>query len=196
MDRSGTTGVDRSRLEDAVLVARARDGDGEAFEALVRRHYRAAWVVALAVTGSRADAEDVCQDAWVRALEKLDTLRQPGLFAHWLLQVVRNTARNRRVYQKRRAGTLLEESTAVAQPDPRHGPEALELGGRLEQALGLLSETQREVVLLHDLEGWDHRAIAQALGLSETNSRQHLFQARKRMRASLADEGPGGDHHG
>lgn len=178
-------------VDDATLVARARAGDSAAFEELVRRHYRAAWVVALAVTGSRVDAEDVCQDAWVRALEKLDSLRQPELFAHWLLQVVRNTAHNRRVYEKRRAAAPFDDSAVAAQADPRHDPEALVLGARLEDALAQLNETQREVVLLHDLEGWEHRAIAQALGLSETNSRQHLFQARKRLRARLDEEYPG-----
>lgn len=178
-------------MDDAALVARARAGDSEAFEALVRRHYRAAWAVALAVTGSRADAEDVCQDAWVRALEKLDSVRQPELFAHWLLQVVRNTAHNRRVYQKRRAATQLDDLPASAQADPRHDPDARDLGKHLEDALAQLNETQREVVLLHDLEGWEHREIAQALGLTETNSRQNLFQARKRLRARLGGEKPG-----
>ncbi len=175
-------------MDDAALVARARAGDSEAFESLVRRHYRAAWAVALAVTGSRADAEDVCQDAWVRALAKLDSLREPELFARWLLQVVRNTAHNRRVYMKRRATTQLDDLPAAAQADPRYDPETLDLGARLEDALAQLTETQREVVLLHDLEGWEHRAIALALGLTETNSRQHLFQARKRLRARLDDE--------
>ena len=63
-------------MDDAALVARVREGDAAACEELVRRHYGAAFAVALAVAGSRSDAEDVCQDAWVWALEKLDSLRE------------------------------------------------------------------------------------------------------------------------
>ena len=84
----------RPTPDDAVLVARARRGEPAAFEALVRRHYRAAFAVALAVLGNRMDAEDVCQDAFVVAAERLDECRQPEKFAAWLLQVVRNRARN------------------------------------------------------------------------------------------------------
>src|SRR5689334_11779852 len=79
---------------DATLVARSRDGDGGAFETLVRRHYRAAYSVALAQTTNSADAEDVCHDAFVRAAERLSECRQPDRFAQWLCAIVRNHARN------------------------------------------------------------------------------------------------------
>lgn len=176
-------------VSDADLVARARAGDRAAFEALVRRHYRAAFAVALAVAGSRPEAEDVCQDAWVRALERLDSLRQAERFLPWLLQVVRNTAHNRREYRRLRRATSLDEPAAAEVADPRQDPARTVLAARLEAALAGLTGAQREIVLLHDLEGWDHRAIAAALGLTETNSRQHLFQARRRLRQLLAGEG-------
>lgn len=63
---------------DRELVFRAREGDAAGFDALVRRHYRATLAVALAILSRRDDAEDVCQDSWIRALEKLDECRQPG----------------------------------------------------------------------------------------------------------------------
>ncbi len=190
-------------MDDAALVARVREGDAAACEELVRRHYGAAFAVALAVAGSRSDAEDVCQDAWVRALEKLDSLRDPARFAPWLLLVVRNTAHNRRLHRQRRAALPLD-TEAIDPADPGQDPSRAILAVELEAALALLTATQREVVLLHDLEGWDHRAIAEALGLSETNSRQHLFQARRRLRRQLdggadaagpdRDAGQGGEH--
>lgn len=186
MDRSPPAG-----LEDAALVARAHAGDGDAFEELVRRHYRAAFVVALAVAGSRADAEDVCQDAWVRALERLDGLRHAERFLPWLLQVVRNVAHNRREHGRLRRAAPLDSPAAAAVADARQDPAQVVLAARLEAALAVLGQTQREIVLLHDLEGWDHRAIAAALGLTETNSRQHLFQARRRLRQALAGDGDG-----
>ncbi|MCH7729611.1 MAG: sigma-70 family RNA polymerase sigma factor, partial [Planctomycetes bacterium] len=75
---------------DATYVARARRGDASAFEALVRRHYRVAYAVALALLSNNMDAEDVCQDAFLKALERLDDCREPDKFASWLLRIVRN----------------------------------------------------------------------------------------------------------
>lgn len=167
------------------LIARARRGDAAAFDALVRRHYRATFAVALAVVHRRADAEDVCQDAWVRALERLDELRDLDRFLPWLLQIVRNRARNFLDYQRLRAGPSLEANEAQESADPRQNLERERLRVRLEDALRELVEIQRLVVLMHDLDGWEHRAIAGALAISEVMSRQHLFQARRRLRERL-----------
>jgi RNA polymerase sigma-70 factor (ECF subfamily) len=174
--------------DDAILVARARRGDREAFEALVRRHFGAAFATALAVLGNRMDAEDVCQDAYLRALERLDQLRRPERFAAWLLQIVRNSARNYHSYRRVRAAVSLEEVSAASEDDPSLTAERAELAGRLETALSELSGIQREVVLLHDMEGWKHREIAEALEISEGMSRQHLFNARRVLRRRLGME--------
>src|SRR5436305_12930590 len=95
-DDTGSTVAAPGPVEptDAQLVARTCAGDATAFDALVRRHYRAAFSVALAQTGNRADAEDVCHDAFVRAAERLEDCRQPERFVHWLCTIVRNHARN------------------------------------------------------------------------------------------------------
>jgi RNA polymerase sigma-70 factor (ECF subfamily) len=170
----------------AVLVGRARAGDAAAFEALVRAHLRAAFAVALAVLGNAADAEDVAQDAFVAAFEQLDTCRNPDRFAGWLVQIVRNRALN--ALQSRRTAGAAAEQMARAVDPAGHGPERLLLRDRLVSALSLVTPAQREVVLLHDLDGWTHPEISQALGISEVMSRQHLFQARKVMRAHLGEE--------
>ena len=172
-------------LPDRLQVERARRGDAAAFGALVRRHYRAAYAVALAVLGNPMDAEDVCQDAFLRALERLDSLRKPERFSAWLLQIVRNQARNFRSYRRLRSARPLDESSAAADEDPAREAERQELRRELESALSGLSEIEREVVLLHDLEGWKHREIAEALGLSEGMSRQHLMGARRLLRDRL-----------
>ena len=172
-------------MSDAVLVARARRGEPAAFDTLVRRHYRAAYAVALAVLGRRADAEDVCQDGWVRALERLDDCREPDRFIYWLLQIVRNRARNHLDYRRVRATELLEPDMAAGADDPRKDLDAERLRARLDESLAELPEIQREIVLFHDLEGWSHREIAVGLGISEVMSRQHLFQARRRLRGLL-----------
>lgn len=172
-----------SDLPDAALVRRARAGGTDAFEALVRRHYRAAWAVALAVTGNAADAEDVCQDAFCAALERLDDCREPDRFAGWLLRIVRNTGHNWRAHQERRAARPLAPEQAGRAPAP--SAERADLRARLAAALRTLSDVQRTVVLLHDLEGFTHREIAATVGCSEGMSRQHLFTARRHLRALL-----------
>src|SRR5262245_40500466 len=78
----------------ADLVRRACRGDGAAYEELVRRHLRAAIAVALAIVGSVADAEDLAQEAFLIAFERIETLREPERFSGFLLQIVRNRARN------------------------------------------------------------------------------------------------------
>jgi RNA polymerase sigma-70 factor (ECF subfamily) len=179
-------GDDAVATENRTLVERTRIGDRDAFDALLRRHYRASLAVALGVLSRLAEAEDVCQDAWVRVAEHIDELREPDCFRGWMLQIVRNLARNHLAAEKVRASERPEvaESLAGGVQPPDAG--RIWLRSRLEKVLSLLGETQRTVVLLHDLEGWRHKEIATRLGISEVMSRQHLHQARKRLRRYLA----------
>ena len=175
---------------DAELVERARLGDAAAFDALVRRYARAAFAVALAATRDDQDAEDACQDAFVRALERLEECRRPGQFGGWLLAIVRYRAQNvRRREHVRRAASL--DATEIANHDnPARDAERSELRARLTVALGTLTAEECDVVLLHDLEGRTHGEIATALGISEVSSRQRLFQARTRLREQLRNLSP------
>ncbi len=113
---------------DSRLVALARAGDARAFEVLVRRHLRSAHAVALGVLGHPADAEDVCQDAFLTALEKLDDCRDPNRFAAWLMRIVRNRALNFHESRALRQGEPLEvEATAAeaeAVDDPAGAPSS------------------------------------------------------------------------
>jgi RNA polymerase sigma-70 factor (ECF subfamily) len=171
---------------DADLVSRARRGEAAAFEALVRRHYRAAFATAMALTGTREDAEDVCQDAFIKAVERLDDCREPDRFVAWLLGIVRNRAHNHRAWRKVREAEPIDMVEPVSgAPDPHRQAERDDLGQRLEAAMTVLNEKQRQVVLLHDLEGWPHAAIATELGMSEVSSRQYLFTARRLLRERL-----------
>jgi RNA polymerase sigma-70 factor (ECF subfamily) len=167
------------------LVERARRGDAPAFEALVRSHYGAAYATALALTGNPMDAEDVVQDGFVRALERLDTC-DPDRFAGWLLTIIRNHAHNVRARERVRAAESLDAVDPPGSDRTDRIVEQGDLGRALQAALATLPEAQREVVLLHDLEGWRHREIADALGISEVMARQHLFQARRTLRGLLA----------
>ncbi|MEP6859542.1 MAG: RNA polymerase sigma factor [Deltaproteobacteria bacterium] len=167
----------------AELVTRARRGDASAFDQLVRRHLRAAFAVALAVLGRPADADDLAQDAFVIALERLADCRDPARFSGWLLQIVRNRALHALAKRK-----LRDPTDRVGEPVAAPMLGDIVLRERLLAALGELPQIQREIVLLHDLDGWSHAELAGALDLSEVNCRQHLFSARRALRASLAAE--------
>jgi RNA polymerase sigma-70 factor (ECF subfamily) len=172
---------------DAVLVGRARQGSSEAFEALVRRHLKAAYAVALAQLGEPADAEDVCQDALVTALKRIEECRNPDQFGAWLMAIVRNRALDVRRRSGIRAALPLDDALgASGGPDPHREAERSELREDLVGAMQGLTETQREVVLLHDFEGWSHKEIGSKLGMSDGSARVHLFKARKTLRERLS----------
>ena len=171
--------------EDTVLVARARRGDAAALERLVRRYLRAAYAVALSVVRSAADAEDLAQDALIGALQRLDQCRDPKRFARWLFQGVRHRALNHLKQGKVRAALL-----GAAPRDEVVAADSEQLAVRwyLLASLEQLTETQRAVVLLHDLDGWTHGEIAAALDISEVMSRQQLFVARRALREHLTND--------
>jgi RNA polymerase sigma-70 factor (ECF subfamily) len=175
---------------DAELVAAVRRGDARAADVLVRRHFRSSYAVALALLGTPMDAEDVCQDAFVRALERIEECHRPERFVYWLHQIVRNRAHNARDYRRVRSGPSLEDHEVAGPDDATRLAERNETGDRLLAALEVLTAEQRQVLLLKDMEDWDHRAIAGSLGISEGMSRQHLFNARRAMRERLAEAGP------
>jgi RNA polymerase sigma-70 factor (ECF subfamily) len=171
----------------AAWVLRARRGETAAFEALAREFLRPAYAVALSVVRRPADAEDVAQDALLKAFEAIDSCREPGRFGAWLLQIARNHALHwlaRRRLRDVSASPSADERSAV--------PSSADVGLRERLLAGLdeLTPPQREVVLLHDLEEWTHAEISGALGITETNSRQHLFVARRALRTRLASDAP------
>ncbi len=170
---------------DAELVARVRAGDRRAADRLLERYLRACRAVALAVTGSEADADDACQDAFVAAMERIDDCNDPARFGGWLLRIVRNRARNLLRFHDVRRTDALDEQTAAGSASPAAELERDELREQLRAALSELSETHREVVLLHDLEGWKHVEIAERLDLPAGTVRSHLHHARRRLREIL-----------
>lgn len=173
------------------LVRRARAGETEAFEQLVRLHLHAAYTVALGVTNHPADAEDVTQDAFLTALERIEDC-EPARFSGWLLSIVRNRALNfRRSEAVRNAAPYAELEEAPSASNPEQDVSRSLLREELTTALATLTELQRQVVLLHDLEGYKHREIGDLMGISEGASRFHLSTARAALRALL-----NGNHRG
>lgn len=172
---------------DAQLVELVRHGDQRAFEQLVRKYLREAHGVARSkLGGDPDDADDVCQEAFLTALQKIESCQHPERFRAWLFTIIRNKAHNYREYLALRRDQPLYEATLVASSDD---PSALVELGELEEDLGAalehLSELQREVFVRFDMEGRDHGEIAGALGISRGASRFHLHVARKALREHL-----------
>lgn len=172
---------------DAELVVRARIGDSRAFSELVRRYRRAAYLVAWGITGSHEDAEDAAQEAFVVSMERLDECREPDRFAGWFMMIVRNRAKNLLRREKVRESEAVTQWLPSGDPGPDRVTERVLLRERLSEALRALPPVQREVVLLHDLEGWKHREIAERLGMPSGTVRSHLHFARKTLRDRLGD---------
>ena len=171
---------------DAELVAGVRRGNRDAAGRLAERYLRACRATALSIVGEVAGAEDVTQDAFVYAIERIADCRQPERFGAWLLQIVRNRSRNHLRDRKwGRARSLEGLQTASNLASPAREAERTELRDRLLAALAELPEDRREVVLLHDLEGWTHREIAERMELPPGTVRSHLHHARKKLRELL-----------
>jgi RNA polymerase sigma-70 factor (ECF subfamily) len=177
----------------ADLVHRAQRGEAKAFTSLVQAFLRPAYSIALSVVGRPADAEDIAQEAFVKAFQSLDTCREPERFAAWLFQIVRNRARN--FLDSRRLRDVAPEGARVLEFFTLP-PETVGMRESLLSALADLDVEKREVVLLHDLENWTHNEIAEVLHISEVSSRQHLFHARQILRAKLDGERPKGRNSG
>lgn len=172
----------------ATLVTRAQRGDAQAIAALANMFLRAAYLTALAIVTRPSDAEDVAQDAFVVALERIQTCREPARFAGWFLQIVRSRALN--WLSSRRLRDVPADDRRPAGSIEAVGIRVAGLKDQLLAALQQLSMVQREVVLLHDLEDWTHAEIAGVLGISEVMSRQHLWNARRSLRVRLAEHAP------
>lgn len=184
-----------SMAEDAALVVRVRRGDADAFNHLARKHLKSVHAAALAITGETSDAEDVAQDAFVIALERLDDCEPAEKFRPWLLTITRNRAldllrRNRvRRYEPLDGDEGVNDRvSASSDPSPLKHTELADARAHLEAAIATLTPVRREVLLLYDLEGWSHAEIAEHLQLAVPTVRSHLFLARRDLRARLSPE--------
>ena len=169
---------------DAELVARSRRHDAEAFGALVERHQRLVFGVALARCQDPALAEDVAQEAFVAAWRDLDRLRDGERVGTWVAGIARNLAANAARQRARHA----EAPGAVdppAVPTPQDEALAREDRELLQRALADMPEAHRETLVLYYMEGQSINAIADALGIREDLVKQRLSRGRKALRDSV-----------
>lgn len=170
------------RLEERSLVERARAGDRGAMGLLYEAHARRVYTVVRRLAGDDHLAEDLSQEAWVRAFEKLHLFRGDASFGTWMYRLATNVALNR----LRRLGRRPEVETGAELGSPPPPPDDGILTRRaLRRALDRLPPGYRQVLVLHDVEGWTHREIAEELRVTEGTSKSQLHKARARMRELL-----------
>ncbi len=190
--------------EDAELLQQLRDGDEEAFLALVARHQAMLLRLAGTFVSSRAVAEEVVQDTWLGVLRGIDGFRGRSSFRTWLLRILVNRARSTGVSEDRSVAigdavpavdrARFDAGGAWMAP-PQHWIEdsddrmlADSLGPRIRAVLDELPVRQREVVMLRDIDGLSSAEVCEALGISEGNQRVLLHRGRSRLREALEAE--------
>ena len=179
---AGTPDRDDDAHERA-LVDRARGRDVHAFRELVERHRHRALGLAMRVVRSAADAEDVAQEAFVRAWLALPAFRGEAKFSTWLYAIVMRRALDRAESLQLRRGREAELDAASEVADARAADdERARLALRMERVLGALSEPQRAVVTLYYYEGRAVAEVAMALGMPEGTVKTHLSRARGALR--------------
>ncbi len=189
--RAMSTGVaPKPQVEpDRELAELAQSGDEAAFRRLYRRHTPRLYQLALRlVGGDAAEAEDVVQDTWIKAMGRLETFRWESALGTWLGAISINLAREatRRRSRQREVPWGDDAEPPAAAPLERLEPVDL------ERAIAALPDRYRTVLVLHDVEGFTHEEIAAQLGVATGTSKSQLFWARRAARALLAPGTKGG----
>ncbi len=180
---------------DVVVVARARDGDNDAFRTLVDRHSRRIFRLAWRMTGSEQDAEDLVQETFLRAYRNLASFQERADFGTWLYRIAVNCSLDWR--RKRRPHEELNENL---EPDhewgvpmsksPGGNPDRMilrmEVRDRVKTALEQLSPVEKAAFVLRHFEGMSIEEISGALGLRPSAAKHSVFRAVRKMRRVLA----------
>ena len=174
-------------LDDQQLVRDAQEGSTEAFAELVRRHQRAALRLATVVSGSADDADDIAQEAFVKAHRALHRFREGAEFRPWMFRIVANTAKNHRRAAGRRA-RLAIKAASMAPPAPQPGVEAHDRRQWLVAALNRLGAGDRMVLALRYFEEMTEREMAEVMGCRPGTVKSRLSRAMGRLRAALDEE--------
>ncbi len=187
--------IGRQMEEDRTLVEKARDGDKAAFGELVRKHQRRAYAIALQMTGDHGEADDLAQDAFLKAYMALKKFDGRSEFQTWLYRIVVNLTLN---HLKRRGRSRpAEESDPrvlgsvppdLVRDDPEAATAQRRFYARLAQALDELPETLKSTMVLVSLQGLSHRVVAEILGCSEGTVSWRIHEARKQLREQLEDD--------
>lgn len=180
---------------DSELVARAQQGDADAFATLFHTHKPRVYSLCLRMTNNAAEAEDVTQEAFLQVFRKLSTFRGDSALSTWLHRIAVNTVLMR--FRKKSFMELSLDEPSMKNADAKpvrreYGTRDRRLAGSIDrialiQAIRGLPEGYRTVFLLHEVEGYEHREIAEFLGCSTGNSKSQLHKAKMRIRELLQE---------
>lgn len=183
--------VSAGRAGDMALVERCRRGDLGAFEELYRTHAGKLFSVACRMLGNPADAEDILQEIFLSAHRKLDSFRGESALGTWLYRLATNQCLD---YLRSRAARTNQVTDAFDDEPVRYEAGTRGLAEQtvtkmdLERALAQLPEGCRAAFVLHDVQGLEHREVAEALGIAEGTSKSQVHKARLRLRLLLTGE--------
>ncbi len=184
---------DSESVSDDDLATAARNGDVRAFEALIERHESRVLRILRLLGVRQGDREDVAQDVFIRVFRHLRGFRRGRSFSAWLYRIAVNASHDHRSRTARiRGGETAWEEGLEDAPDGRPGPGDRMTGRqdweRLENALNLLSERERAVFVLCELEELTSREVARSLGITAITVRRHLSRARRSLQRHLTDD--------
>jgi RNA polymerase sigma-70 factor (ECF subfamily) len=177
-------GVYMDSEDDGALVRRCLEGEPAAFERLVGLYHKPLFNLAYRLLGSREDAQDSTQNAFVKAYEHLASFRQEQRFFSWIYQILRNECLN--ALRSRRPNAPLPENL-LSQERPADPIEQREARAAVQKALLALSLEQREVVLLRHFTELSYDEIAASLGVPVKTVKSRLYSARQRLAVLLAE---------
>jgi RNA polymerase sigma-70 factor (ECF subfamily) len=174
---------------DVALVRRAREGDYDAFEVLFERYRTLVYRFAYQMTGVRDDAEDIVQEAFVRAYQNLHRYRDEAKFTTWVLRIVTNlctdrarSSHRRTALEQQEAAGALDWMTLGAAEDPVANLEEDRRKSALRRALNALPVHHRMMIVLRDIEERDYPEIASTLGCSIGGAKLRVLRARRALR--------------
>ena len=181
--------------EAAAVLARARQGDSDAFRALVETHSRQVFRLAFRMTGNEQDAEDVVQESFLRAYRQLGRFESRANFGTWLYRIVSNCSvdlmRSKQARHDQVRGDSLDQAGAMElpaadMPGPERIAESAEIERRVQGALRELSPLERAAFTLRHYEGRSIDEISETLGLGTSAAKHSVFRAVKKLRLALA----------
>ncbi len=183
-------------MDDKHILVRAKRGELDAFEELVRRYEKRVYAVALRSSGSPEDAADIVQEVFLRAWRSIESFRGDSGFSTWLFRITMNMCVDfaRHKHSQPQTQSIVDEEENERQvPDtaltPEEHLENRELGRELAAALDEISEEHRRIVLLRDVSGMSYTEIADVLEISEGTVKSRLSRARIALRKVLLRRG-------
>jgi RNA polymerase sigma-70 factor (ECF subfamily) len=196
--------VERTELEspepehESELVRRARKGDLQAYDDLVKRYQERIYATIYHMTSNHEDANDLAQDSFIKAFQALKSFKGGSTFYTWLYRIAVNKTINFLKQRKNRTHMSLNDIDFNAEHDtdlialisektPRRDAGLNELQKKLNEALQKLSEPHRLVVVLHDVQGQSHEEIAKVMDCNIGTVRSRLFYARQQLQGFLND---------